>query len=141
MMERMIEAVMRRRPKLVIYVRRRPVTREIPTKAQAELRVLFAHAVRIAKLLTVEKVAELVGGEVVQVGDKKYVKMPDGRILMKHMALVKHLLKGYSSPDRRYRMPLWLEELSKRLLTPVTPPELAEQIKAAKAVVARRPVS
>jgi hypothetical protein len=114
-----IQVIRRTRPRELVYVRRLPATVARPTPAQAELRYLFAQAVRESGLLTVEQVARLVGGEVVEVGGRRYVRMPDGRVLQKHMAYVAYVLRGYRSPRRRLPRPAWLEELSRTYFPPL----------------------
>jgi hypothetical protein len=110
-----IQIVYRRRPRETIYIRKVPVTVYRPTPAQAELRLLFRQAIQESKLLAVEQVAKLVGGEVVEINGKKAIRMPDGRILMKHMAYVAYVIKNYrSSKSRIYRVPAWLEEIRRR---------------------------
>jgi len=111
-----LEVVVRTKPRLTIYFRRPAVTRRRPTPAQAEARLRMAEAMRIAKLLSVEKVAELVGGEVVRVGDRVAVRMPDGRLLQKDMAFVGFYMRGWRSRQRRAAIPAWLEDISKRFL-------------------------
>jgi hypothetical protein len=114
-----IQLVVRTRPRLLVYARKVPVTVKRPTPAQAEVRLRFAEVVRESKRYTVEEVARMVGGEAVEVNGVKAVKMPDGRILMKHMAYVSHVMRGYKSPHARIQIPAWLEELSKRYYTPI----------------------
>jgi hypothetical protein len=108
------QLVTRLKPRRTVYVRKAPTTIKRPTMAQAELRLRLAELSRESKLLTVEDVARMVGGEVVELDGRKAVKMPDGRILLKQMAYVKHMLGKYRSPYSRVRVPAWLEDLSKR---------------------------
>jgi hypothetical protein len=122
-----IQTVRRTKPKPIVYYRRRPVTYVRPSPAQAEIRYLFAQAVSEAKLLTAEQIAKMIGGEVVELNGKKYIKMPDGRILMKHMAYVKYLLEGYKSEKSGVKTPVWLEEISRKTFTPI-PFEIIKRI-------------
>jgi hypothetical protein len=124
-----IQYVLRESPRVRLYVRKTPVTVERPTMAQAELRYLFSEAVKEASKHTVEEVAALVGGEVVEVGGKKAIKMPDGRVLQKHMAYVKHALAGYKSPKARVEVPEWLEELGRKYFTPLPLRRVEEVVK------------
>jgi hypothetical protein len=117
-----LQLVVRTKPRLRVYLRKAPATIKRPTPAQAETRLLFARAVEEAKNLTIEQVAELVGGVVVEVNGKKAVMTPDGRVLMKHMAYVAHALRGYKSPRARVKIPAWLELLSRTFYTPLPAP-------------------
>jgi hypothetical protein len=119
--------IVRRKGK--IYFRKKPSTIERPTIAQAESRLKFLEAVKVAGLLSVEEVAELVKGEVVTIGDKEAIKMPDGRILMKHMAYVKYMMDGWSSRNRRVKIPEWLLEISRRYYTALRPKPLVAETK------------
>jgi len=76
-------------------VRALPITAYQPTRAQAKANLMFALAARISRLLTVEEVAMLVGGQVVEVNGRKAIRMPDGRLLLKQMAFVKWFMEGY----------------------------------------------
>jgi len=107
-----VQMVVREKPKTTVYFRSLPTTIESPTPAQSELRLKFAEVVKESKKYTVEEVARLVGGEVIEVNGKKYIRMPDGRVLMKHMAYVKYVMSGYRSPNSKVRLPKWVEMLS-----------------------------
>lgn len=109
-----VQVVVRRKPKLTIYVRKVPAGVYRPTRGQADARRRFLEVVKESSLLTIEDVARLVGGRVVEVNGRKIIEMPDGRHLMKHMAYVKHMLSNYKSPYSRVSIPAWLEELSKK---------------------------
>ena len=111
-----LEVVVRTKPKLTVYFRRRAITRVRPTPAQAEARLRMAEAMRIARLLSPEEVARIVGGEAVKVGEKVAVRMPDGRLLQKDMAFVSFYMRGWRSGKRRAAIPAWLEDTSKRFL-------------------------
>jgi hypothetical protein len=124
-----VQVVRRTRPRELVYVRKLPVTVLRPTPAQAEVRYLFAQAVGESRLLTVEQVARLVGGEVVEVNGRRYVRMPDGRVLQKHMAYVAYVLGGYRSPRRGLPRPAWLEELS-RVYLPSLPYSVVAEVRA-----------
>jgi len=93
-------------------VRAVPATAEHPTSAQAASRAAFAVAAKVSRAFTVEEVAELVGGQVVEVNGKKLVRMPDGRLLLKQMAFVKWFMEGYrtglAKPGPK---PEWLRQL------------------------------
>lgn len=107
------QLVIRWRPRLTVYVRAEPVTVRRPTPAQADARLRFGELARESKLYSVEEVAEMVGGEVVEVNGKKAIKLPDGRVLMKHQAFIKARLTGFRSQYTRvFRLPRWLSELS-----------------------------
>jgi hypothetical protein len=109
-----VQIVFRKKPRELIYYRKPPITYVRPTQAQAELRYLFAIAVKESKNYSVEEVAKLVNGEVIERDGKKFIKMPDGRILMKHMAYVAYKLRGYRSEKKRvYELPEWLKEIAK----------------------------
>jgi hypothetical protein len=123
-----VQLVYRRGPRELLYFRRAPVTIKRPTPAQAEVRLRFAEAARESKLFTIEEVARLVGGEVVEVHGRKMIKMPDGRLLMKHMAYVSYAMRGYRSPQRRLPIPAWLEEISRRLYLSVPAKAVAERV-------------
>lgn len=111
-----LEVVVRTKPKLTVYFRRPAVTRRRPTPAQAEARLRMAEAMRTAKLLSPEAVAKLVGGEVVRVGDRTAIRMPDGRLLQKDMAFVGFYMRNWRSGKRRAAIPAWLEDISKRFV-------------------------
>jgi hypothetical protein len=123
-----MQIVVRTRPRLLVYLRRAPATVKRPTPAQADARRRFREAVEESKKYTVEEVARMVGGEVVEVDGKKAVKMPDGRVLMKHMAYASHAMRGYRSPHRRVPIPAWLEELSKRYYASIPARAVAERL-------------
>jgi len=93
-------------------VRAVPATAEHPTSAQAASRAAFAVAAKVSRAFTVEEVAELVGGQVVEVNGKKLVRTPDGRLLLKQMAFVKWFMEGYrtglAKPGPK---PEWLRQL------------------------------
>jgi len=113
-----LQLVLRLRPELTVYARSEPVTVKRPTRAQAQCRLKFGELSKAAKHFTHEEVARMVGGEVVEVNGKKAIKMPDGRLLMKHQALIKAMLSGWKSPYTQVHIPTWLREAS-RLYTPV----------------------
>jgi len=93
-------------------VRALPITAYQPTRAQAKANLMFALAARISRLLTVEEVAMLVGGQVVEVNGRKAIRMPDGRLLLKQMAFVKWFMEGYRTGLAKPRPePLWLRQL------------------------------
>jgi len=93
-------------------VRAVPATAEHPTSAQAASRAAFAAAAKISRAFAVEEVAELVGGQVVEVNGKKMIRMPDGRLLLKQMAFVKWFMEGYRTGLAKPRPePLWLRQL------------------------------
>jgi hypothetical protein len=114
-----MQIVVRRKPRTTVYVRKAPTTIDRPTLAQAELRAKFAELSRESRILSVEDVAKIVGGEVVELNGKKAVRMPDGRILLKQMAYVGHMLRNYRSMYSRVRIPAWLEELARRQSIPI----------------------
>jgi hypothetical protein len=93
-------------------VRAVPATAEHPTDAQAMSRVMFGVAAKMSRFFTVEEVAALVGGQVVEVNGRKMIRTPDGRLLLKQMAFVKWFMKGYrtglAKPGPR---PEWLGQL------------------------------
>jgi hypothetical protein len=127
-----IQIVLRQKPREILYVRKPPPTILRPTPAQAEVRLRFAQAIRESKKYTVEEVARLVGGEVVEVNGKKAIRMPDGRILMKHIAYASHAMRGFRSQYRRVAVPAWLEELSKKYYTPIPRTTIEKVLKPAK---------
>jgi len=93
-------------------VRALPITAYQPTRAQAKANLMFALAARISRLLTVEEVAMLVGGQVVEVNGRKAIRMPDGRLLLKQMAFVKWFMEGYRTGLAKPKPePLWLRQL------------------------------
>ena len=67
-----------------------------PSEAQLRARRELAEASREASRLTVEEVARLVGGEVVEVKGSKKIRLPDGRVLSKQPAYVHYKLKRRS---------------------------------------------
>jgi len=67
-----------------------------PSEAQLRARRELAEASREASRLTVEEVARLVGGEVVEVKGSKKIRLPDGRVLSKQPAYVYYKLKRRS---------------------------------------------
>jgi hypothetical protein len=67
-----------------------------PSEAQLRVRRQLAEAAREASRMTVEEVASLVGGEVVEVEGRKLVKLPDGRVLDKNRAYVAFKMKKRS---------------------------------------------
>jgi len=102
-----------------LYLRQgRPVVRalaataEHPTDAQAMSRVMFGVAAKMSRFFTVEEVAALVGGQVVEVNGRKMIRTPDGRLLLKQMAFVKWFMEGYrtglAKPGPK---PEWLSQL------------------------------
>lgn len=67
----------------------------------------------------------MVGGEVVEVNGRKAIRLPDGRLLMKHQAYVKARTSGWRSEQSRiWRLPRWIEELSKAFYPAVPAEEL-----------------
>ncbi|RLE62833.1 MAG: hypothetical protein DRJ47_10095 [Thermoprotei archaeon] len=108
-----IQLVLRTRPKLRIFVRKEPVTARRPTAAQAQCRLRFGELSKAARNYSHEEVARMVGGEVVVVNGKKAIRMPDGRILLKHQAFIKAMMTGWKSPDTRIHLPKWMQELSR----------------------------
>lgn len=108
-----LQFVYRTKPRELLYFRKAPSTIWLPTLAQAEMRLRFTQAVKESKLYSVEDVARLVGGRVVEVNGRKAVETPDGRLLLKHMAYVKYRMSGYRSERRRIQtVPAWLKEIS-----------------------------
>jgi len=121
---RRVQLVLRWRPRLAVYARAEPVTVRRPTPAQAEARLRFAEAARLARVLTPERVAELVGGEAVEIQGKRWVRLPDGRVVPPQNALVKWYMSGWrSGRSRVFELPRWLRELSRAWL-PAVPVEL-----------------
>jgi len=118
-----LQLVLRWRPSPVVYVRSEPVTVKRPTRAQAQCRLRFGELSKVSKHYTHEEVAELVGGEVVEVNGRKVIRLPDGRLLQKHQAFIKAMLSGWRSPHTRVSVPRWLEEVT-RYWVPVPPPAL-----------------
>ena len=109
-----LQLVIRWRPRLVVYTRAEPVTVRRPTPAQAEARLRFAEVARLARILTPEQVADLVGGEVVEVDGKRWVRLPNGKILPPQNALVWWYMSGWRSPRTRvFELPRWLTEVAK----------------------------
>ncbi len=93
-------------------VRAVPATAEHPTEAQAMSRLMFGVAAKISRFFTVEEVATLVGGQVVEVNGRKMIRMPDGRLLLKQMAFVKWFMEGYRTGLAKPRpVPEWLSQL------------------------------
>jgi hypothetical protein len=93
-------------------VRAVPATAEHPTEAQAMSRLMFGVAARVSRFFTVEEVAMLVGGQVVEVNGRKMIRMPDGRLLLKQMAFVKWFMEGYRTGLAKPRPePEWLSQL------------------------------
>jgi len=89
----------------------------------------FGELSRAARHFSVEEVAEMVGGEVVEVNGRKVVKLPDGRLLMKHQAFIKAMLTGWRSPDTRVHIPKWLREISRTYYTLPYSPELVKVLR------------
>jgi hypothetical protein len=93
-------------------VRAVPATAEHPTDAQAMSRVMFGVAAKMSRFFTVEEVAALVGGQVVEVNGRKMIRTPDGRLLLKQMAFVRWFMDGYrtglAKPGPK---PEWLSQL------------------------------
>jgi len=108
-----IQLVLRWRPRLVLYVREEPVTVRRPTRAQAHCRLRFGELSRASRHFSAEEVAEMVGGEVVEVNGVKAVRLPDGRVIQKHQAFIKAMLTGWRSPYTRVTLPKWLRSLSR----------------------------
>ena len=93
-------------------VRAVPYTAEHPTSAQAMSRLMFGVAAKMSRFFTVEEVATLVGGQVVEVNGKKLIRTPDGRLLLKQMAFVKWFMEGYTTGLAKPRpKPKWLRQL------------------------------
>jgi len=112
-----LELVIRWSPRLTVFVREEPVTRVRPSRAQAHCRLRFAELSKASKHFTHEEVAELVGGEVVEVNGRKAIRMPDGRLLQKHLAFIKAMMTGFKSPYTRVSMPKWLRTVSRNWFT------------------------
>jgi len=108
-----LQLVLRWRPQLTAYIRYEPITTVRPTRAQAHCRLRFGELSRAAKFFSVEEVARMVGGEVVEVNGVEAVKLQDGRVLQKHQAFLKAMLSGWRSPYTRVHLPKWLRELSR----------------------------
>ena len=108
-----LQLVLRLRPEPRAYVRAEPVTAARPTRAQAECRLRFGELARAARHFTHEEVARMVGGEVVEVGGRKAIRLPDGRLLLKHQAFMKATMSGWRSPHARAHLPAWLRQLSR----------------------------
>jgi hypothetical protein len=124
-----LQIVVRTKPRLCIYVRKAPTHRDRPTPAVADVRLKFVQAVQESKGLSVEEVARIVGGEVVEINGVKAVRMPNGRVLLKHMAYVSHAMSGYRSSHARTERPMWLEELAKRRFPPILPKIVEKYLK------------
>jgi len=93
-------------------VRAVPATAEHPTEAQAMSRLMFGVAAKMSRFFTVEEVATLVGGQVVEVNGRKMIRTPDGRLLLKQMAFVKWFMEGYRTGLAKPRhKPKWLRQL------------------------------
>jgi len=93
-------------------VRAVPATAEHPTEAQAMSRLMFGVAARVSRFFTVEEVAALVGGQVVEVNGRKMIRTPDGRLLLKQMAFVRWFMEGYRTGLAKPRpVPEWLSQL------------------------------
>jgi len=93
-------------------VRAVPATAEHPTEAQAMSRLMFGVAAKMSRFFTVEEVATLVGGQVVEVNGRKMIRTPDGRLLLKQMAFVKWFMEGYRTGLAKPRPePEWLSQL------------------------------
>jgi len=93
-------------------VRAVPATAEHPTRAQAMSRLMFGVAAKMSRFFTVEEVAALVGGQVVEVNGRKMIRTPDGRLLLKQMAFVKWFMEGYRTGLAKPRPePEWLSQL------------------------------
>lgn len=107
-----VQLVRRTRPRELVYLRSAPATVAEPTPGQAECRLRFAEAARLAARVTAEEAARLVGGEVVEVAGRKAVRMPDGRLLLPHQAYISAYMNGWRSGKRKERLPLWAQRLS-----------------------------
>ena len=125
-----VQEVRRSRPRELTYFRRAPVTIWFPTPAQAEARLRFAEAARLAARLPLEEVARMVGGRPAVVNGREVVVMPGGRVLLKHQAAVAALMRGWRSEQRKVRIPEWLTELSPGYLPPPTVAAARQGIKA-----------
>jgi len=125
-----VQLVYRRRPREVVFPRSPPTTIVRPTRAQAECRLKFGELARASKHFTIEEVARMVGGEVVEVNGRKAVRLPNGRILQKHQAFVKAMLSGWRSEHSSgVKMPKWLEELSRAYFPAVRVSAVEEVLK------------
>lgn len=111
-LELLVQLVRRSRPRETWYVRSAPATIHLPTPAQAECRLRFASVARAAARAPLEVVAEMVGGEPVLVDGREAVRMPDGRLLLKHQAYVSAVMQGWRSPSAKYEPPLWYRRLA-----------------------------
>lgn len=101
-----------------------PYTVYMPTSAQAEMAMKFAEIVKASKAFTIEEVAKLVNGKVIEINGKKFIEMPDKSIYLKQMALVKYYLKNYRSKNRKpLPKPVWYQNFEKsyRWLLPPMP--------------------
>lgn len=111
-MER-LQLVRRGKPRETVYLRSPPITALNPTPAQAECRLEFGCVSRAGVRAPLDVVASMVGGEPVIVNGKEAVRMPDGRVLMKHQAYISALMTGWRSPRSTYgEPPLWVKRLA-----------------------------
>jgi hypothetical protein len=75
-------------------------------------RLMFGVAAKMSRFFTVEEVAALVGGQVVEVNGRKMIRTPDGRLLLKQMAFVKWFMEGYRTGlAKPGPEPEWLRQL------------------------------
>lgn len=97
------------------YARLLPSSVYNPSAAQAEARVVFQKIAAMARRLTPEEVAWLVGGEVYR---GSLIRMPDGRVLPKAAALVAYYMRDFRPPRLGNRAllnpPKWRRVLDQR---------------------------
>ena len=94
------------------YARLLPSSVTNPSMAQAEMRLVFRRATEMARRLSAEEVARIVGGRVFR---GNLIEMPDGKVLPKAAALVAHYMKGYT-PRTRARRELLYKPMWRRVL-------------------------
>ena len=89
--EEMLQIVIRKRPRLTIYFRKKPENPRTPY--QVQVREMFRRVAEMAKRLSLDDVAKLTGYEIYD-REKNLLITPEGEILPKTAALVKHFLSG-----------------------------------------------
>lgn len=95
------------------YIRLKPFTAYVPSAGQARMRALMARIGEMARRLSDEEVARIVGGTVAR---PNMILMPDGRVLPKAAALAAHYLRGRRASVAQHRLlsriPKWERAVS-----------------------------
>jgi len=101
--EPLIQIVYRRKPREIVFLRKKPA--DPKTEYQLRCREAFKRVAGLSKKLTIEEVSALTGYRIYD-RDKNLLITPEGEILPKTAALVKHFLTG-TGFGRTYKPRKW----------------------------------